>query len=353
MTRLAFVFLLSSLLTRGEPQASTARQAELAGNLPAAERAYEAEVKVRPSAATWQRLGLVRHLQNKFEAAVPAFREAVRLDSTLWTSHLFLGICLYRTNQFAPALAAVEQADRMAPRNQPGRDEVDYWLGATLIAMKRQLTGLQSLERLLERNPKHVEALELATRTYADFGSELWNGVAERSFETPPGYEIHGHALESEGNVKDAIEAFRTAKGLSPERAGPGLAIGRLLLREQKAEDALGVLKQELTLAGARPETFYYAGLAAIQLGRFAEAAPHMKKAARWVRHNPEAPLALAQIHLALRDPAQAVAAAQQAVVIAPASIAAHELLTAALTQAGRTAELDQEQRRWKEQQSR
>jgi tetratricopeptide (TPR) repeat protein len=353
LTRFAFVFLLSSLLTRGEPQISAARQAELAGDLPAAERAYEAEVKVRPSAEMWQRLGLVRHLQNKFEAAVPAFREAVRLDSTLWTSHLFLGICLYRTNQFAPALAAVEEADRLAPKNQPGRDEVDYWLGATLIAMERQVAGLQSLERLLGRNPKHVEALELATRTYAYLGSEVWNGVAERSFETAPGYEVHGHALESEGNVKDAIEAFRTAKGLGPERAGPGLAIGRLLLRQQKAEEALGVLKQEMALPGAHPETSYYAGLAAIQLGRFAEAAPLMDTAARWIRNNPEAPLALAQIHLALRDLSQAVNAARQAVAIAPASIAAHELLTAALTQAGRSAELDEEQRRWQEQQSR
>lgn len=352
MTRFALIFLLSSLLTRGEPQVS-ARQAELAGDLPVAEKAYEAEVKARPSAATWQRLGLVRHLQNKFEAAVPAFREAVRLDSSLWTSHLFLGICLYRTNQFDAALAAVEEADRIAPRDQPGRDEVDYWLGATRIAMRRQLAGLQSLERLLERNPKHVEALELATRTYADSGSRLWNGVAERSFETAPGYEVHGYALESEGNSKDALEAFRMAKALGPKRAGPGLGIGRLLLREQKAEEALAVLKQELTLAGAHPETFYYAGLAAIQLGRFAEAAPHMETAARWARHNPEAPLALAQIHLALRDPAQAVDAARQAVAIAPASVAAHEILTAALMQAGLTAELTEERRRWQGRQNR
>jgi tetratricopeptide (TPR) repeat protein len=339
LTRAVFVFLLSSLLARGEPQLSAARQSELAGDLPAAEKAYEAEVKLR-------------HLQNKFEAAVPAFREAIGLDKTLWTSHLFLGICLYRTNQFAPALTALEEADRLASQNEPGRDEVDYWLGAARIAMKRQLAGLQSLERLLARNPKHVEALELATRTYADLGSGVWNDIAERSFETAPGYEVHGHALESEGNLTDAMGAFRMAKALGRGRAGPGLAIGRLLLREQKVEEALGVLKQELTLAGSSPEAFYYAGLAAIQLGRFAEAAPFMETAARWPRYNPEAPLALAQIHLALRDLGKAVDAARQAVAIAPASIAAHEILTAALTQAGLTAEIAEERLRWREQQS-
>src|SRR5207248_558446 len=154
----------------------------------------------------------------------------------------------------------LEQA-HLAPRNQPGQDELDYWLGATRIALKQPLAGLQSLERLLARNPKHVEALELVVRTYADLGSALWNDVAERNFETAPGYEVHGHALESEGNLEGALEAYRQSKALSPRRAGPGLAIGRLLLlRKGKAEEALAALHEELNLAPGDPETSYAAG---------------------------------------------------------------------------------------------
>ena len=217
-------------MARGEPQLPAARQAELAGDLPAAEKAYENELKIRPAAEIWQRLGLVRHLQNNFEAAIQAFREATRLDPSLWTSHLFLGICLYRTNQFAQALSALEQAQRVTPRNQPGRDELDYWLGATRIALKQPLAGLQSLERLLARNPKHVEALELTVRTYTDLGSALWNDVAERNFETAPGYEVHGHALESEGNVRQRSECHQN----HPRTGRDGLDHrfdGRLLFR--------------------------------------------------------------------------------------------------------------------------
>src|SRR5260370_36618794 len=160
-------------MARAESTLPAAREAELAGDLPAAEKAYENELKVRPAAGTWQRLGLVRHLQNNFEAAIPAFREATRLDPSLWTSHLFLGICLYRTNQFAPALSALERAQRVAPRDQPGRDELDYWIGATRIALKQPLAGLQSLERLLARNPKHVEALERTARPYPHLGTDF------------------------------------------------------------------------------------------------------------------------------------------------------------------------------------
>ena len=142
----------------------------------------------------------------------------------------------------------------MAPKNHQGRDDVDFWLGATRIALKQPLGGLQSLERLLARNPKHVDALELAVRTYADHSSVLWNDVAEHHFETAAGYEVHGHALEAEGNVEGALEAYRRSKALNPQRFGPALALGRLLLRQGKANEALSILKQELTLAPGDPE---------------------------------------------------------------------------------------------------
>lgn len=326
---------------------SAARKAELAGDLPGAERAYQEELKAEPSAETWQKLGLVRHLQNKFETAIPAFREAIRLNSSLWTAHLFLGIGLYRTNQFRDALESLNKAARLAPRSDPGRDDLDYWMGATRIAMKERLKGLASLEGLLARNPKHRDALELASRTYADAASGLWNSVADRNFETAPGWEIHGHALESESNREGAKEAYERSRALKPGRSGPGLSIARLLLREGRAEMAWPLLKEELQLAGPDPETSYYAGLAATQLGKNGDAARLLEAAARWELKAPEAALALTQVYLALGDLARASDAGRRAVRIDPSSMAAHEVYAAALAQAGRSDELQVEKSRW------
>jgi len=304
-------------------------------------------LKSQPSAETWQRLGLVRHLQNKFDTAIPAFQEAIRLDASLWTAHLFLGICLYRTNQFAAALVSLNKADRIAPRQNAGRDDIDFWLGASEIAMKRPLMGLQSLERLLARNPKHVGALELSVRTYAGLGMSFWNEVGEKHFESAPGYEVHGYALEADNNREGAIEAFRISQSMAPKREGPGLAIGRLLLLQGKPVDALAVLKRELTLAGAHPETFYQAGLAAVQAGQYRDAATYLQEAARWPARNPEAPLALAQVYLATKEAEKAIAAARQAVIIDPSSVAAHEILTTTLSEAGLAQERIAEDLRW------
>jgi len=290
----------------------------------------------------------VRHLQNKFDGAIAAFREAVRLNSSLWTSHLFLGIGLYRTNQFPGALASIGEADRLAPKANAGRDDIDYWLGAARIALKQHLSGLQSLERLLTRNPKHAEALELATRTYAELNGALWSDVAERHFESPQGYEVHGNALEGEGNRQGALEAHRQSKALAPNRPGPGLAIGRLLLLEGNASEAWAALRDVLRVAPGDAEASYYAGLALIQLGRYEEAAPPMETAARWALRHPEAPIALAQIYLALDDSVKAVEAAGQAAAIAPDSQAAHDVLVAALRRAGKSVEARREEERWR-----
>jgi len=271
--------------------------------LAASEDALAQLVKTAPSAKSWERLGLVRHLRNRYESAIPAFREAVRLDPRLWTSHLFLGICLYRTNQFAAALESLETADKLAPPQNAGRDDLEFWLGATHIALKQPLDGLMILERLLQRNPRHTDALELSIRTAADAATAAWNHVAETAFDTAAGYEVHGQALESEGNRAGAREAFRRSKDLDPHRAGPGFALGRLLLLDGKAADAMEILRSELTLPACDPSAFYYAGLAAIQTGNLTQAKPWLESASQWPRQNPEASLALAQVYEALLKP--------------------------------------------------
>lgn len=203
----------------------------------------------------WLKLGLTHHLRNDYATAMKAFQQALRLSPSLWTAHLFLGIGRYKTNQFQPALDSLAAADRLAPKFGPGRDEIDFWLGATRIALKQPLAGLKDLERLLARQPNHGDALPLAARTYAELASAVWNDVAERYPDSAPGWDVHGHALESEGNFPAALEAYRQARAINPKRPGPGVSMARLLLREGKKEEAAAALREELNLAPGDAET--------------------------------------------------------------------------------------------------
>ncbi|HUS04695.1 MAG TPA: tetratricopeptide repeat protein [Bryobacteraceae bacterium] len=337
--------MLASLLLAGLGIAFSPWQ-----DLAAVEQNVAELVRSQPSAGNWQKLGLSRYLQNKYGPAIEAFHQALGRDSSLWTSHLFLGISMYRTNQFSPALAALENADRLAPAMAQGRDDVDYWLGATLIALRRPLQGLQPLERLIARNPRHSEALRLATETYAETASSLWNGVAERAFETAAGQEVHGYALESAGNRTGALEAFRRSRRQAPQRPGPGAAIGRLLLSSGDVGAAQDALTKELQTDPVSPEANLYAGLLALRENRPGEAEKFLKVAAAWLPENEEPPLALCQAYLALGNPIKAVAAARQAITAESGSPAAHELLLTALAAAGDRPAVDVENHRWQQQ---
>jgi len=316
-------------------------------DLAVVERDATEQVKAQPSAANWQKLGLSRYLRNNYPSAIDAFREALRRDASLWTSHLFLGISLYRTNQFSSALTSLENANRLAPTVTQGRDDIDYWLGATLIALHQPMKGLQALERLIGRNPRHSEALQLATETYAETASALWNRVAERAFETAAGQEVHGYALESDGNPSGALAAFRHSRDMDPKRPGPGAAIGRLLLSFGQIEAARETLEKELQNNPASPEANLYAGLLALRENEPALAEKALKVAAVWLPQSEEVPLALCQAYLALGDAANAAAAARKAIAIESGSGAAHELLMSALAAEGDGAALEAEKRRW------
>lgn len=316
-------------------------------NLPQVEREASELTKSQPSAGNWQKLGLARYLQDRYGPAIEAFEAALQRDPALWSAHLFLGISRYRLNQFAEALRSLERAAQLAPMSAPGRDDVDYWLGATRIALRDPLRGLQALEVLLARNAQHREALQLATETYAEAASGIWNRVAERAFDSGPGQEVHGYALESEGNREGALEAFRRSWERMPRRAGPGVAIGRLALMAGEVEAARTALNRELQNDPASPEAHLYLGLLALRGNQLPQAAASLQKAAQWMPQNEEPLLALSQTYLALGDAVQAVAAARRAVLADGRSAAAHEVLLAALAAAKDVPAAEAEQRRW------
>jgi tetratricopeptide (TPR) repeat protein len=226
LSKLAFFVFAVCLLAQSSPEAhlAGARKAELSGDFALAEREYEQALALRPDAETYQRLGLVRHLQNKFKEAIPAFEQSLKLQPKQWSSRLFLGIGLYRTNQFEPALGELKQADKLRP-NDP---EVRKWLGLTYLARKEYLTGLAILEELSREQPKDLELLRVLAENYAIFGTTLLNNVAEKHPDTPAGLEVHAQALEFEGANEAALDVYRQLQRMEPNRRGLNDAIERL-----------------------------------------------------------------------------------------------------------------------------
>lgn len=240
MIAFLFAVLLQAVGSAPETYLEAARRAEAAGDFRSAEQAYENYLAVRSEPDVWQRLGLVRHLENKFAEAIPAFEKAVRAKPDLWSAHLFLSIDLYRTNRFQEALDHLQKAARLRPND----DDIQFWLGATDLALKRYLEGLTILERLAMKQPENLEVIRLLAQSYAEYSTRLADDVAERYPETPAGYHVHGQALEFEGAYDAALTAYRMALRLQPDRPGIRLAIARVLLAEGKVREGIEPAEQ-------------------------------------------------------------------------------------------------------------
>lgn len=202
---------------------SAARRAEAAQQFQAAESEYERALSIRPDGDTYQRLGLVRHLQKKYKEAIPAFESAVRLKPDLWGAYVFLGIDLYRVNEFSRALGALERADAL----KPGQRETRFWIGVSHIAMKHYLEGQEVLEELSRTDPGNLEILQILAQSYSDYATALHNRVTAEYPRSAWAHRIHGQALENEGYCGAALEEYRTARALQPAMPGIDAAIAR------------------------------------------------------------------------------------------------------------------------------
>jgi tetratricopeptide (TPR) repeat protein len=220
---LALLLLWAAVDTSAARQLGAARQAELKNDLSAAERAYERALGIRPDAETYQRLGLVRHMQNKFAEAIPAFEQAVQRNPNLWGAQLFLGIDRYRTNQFPKALDALLNAYKLQPRQA----DVHFWLGATRIALKQYLEGLPILEELSREQPRNLELLRLLAQSYSDYSAALHNRLVAEHPDSAWAFRVHGQALANEGYFEAALEEYQKARRLLPEMDGLEEAIAQ------------------------------------------------------------------------------------------------------------------------------
>ena len=236
MTAVSFAKLLFPVLLLWQdgstPDLAEARKAELARDFAGAEVIYARLVAERPNANLYQRLGLVRHMQNKFATASEAFEQAVRLDRSLSSSQLFLGVDLYRMDKFEAADIHLSIANRLRP-NEP---EILFWTGATKLARRDFFEGFEILETVLARDPGNTEVLRLLAESYATFGTSLLDEVGNKFPDSAAGLTVQGKAFEFEGAYGPALDAYRAAQALDPGRPELANAIARVvaLLRQHQ-----------------------------------------------------------------------------------------------------------------------
>ena len=282
-------------------------------------------------------------LEGRLEESLPRYREAVRLEPTLWMARVNIGKVLDNLGRFEEALAEFEALAALAPDDAFARLNLADALGK----LGRVDEAIVHLRQAVELSPNLAAA-------HASLGAAL--AQAGRPAEGLP-YLLHAARLDPNdpiaqfnlgimrarlGEAGEAARHFQAVLRLRPDFAPAWTYLGRSLAVQGKTAEAERCFRRALEMNPEDPAALFDLGRLLELRGRSAEAVACYRAALHVAPGAVEAALALAWLRAthedaALRDAQEAVRLAERArQSTGPDHVRALDVLAAACAAAGR-----------------
>ena len=183
----------------------TAEQALSERRYADAEKAFEKLKQLSPDTAeVYGRLGLIYFQERKFDKAVPALRQAMKLKPSLPNTDILLAMSLAELGHYSEALPGLEKGF--------GKSTDSVLRRLSGLQLQRAYTGLhrdrQAMEVALELNrlyPKDPEVLYETSRIYANFAYLTLVKLSQVAPASVWRHEAAGEADESQGDYNLAL----------------------------------------------------------------------------------------------------------------------------------------------------
>jgi tetratricopeptide (TPR) repeat protein len=248
-------------------------------------------IEINPRNATaYHNLGLSLAYTKQYEEAIAAYRKAVEINPRYASAYYNLGHALRRSQQLAEAIGALQKAIEI----DPGYTDAHVDLGVFLTDAKQPVEAIAAFRRALEIDPKHHIAFNGLGNALLDVKQRPEAIAAYRqAIKTNPKYATAYYnlalALAADNYADDAITAYRQFLELNPKFAQAHINLGWLLLGRSDVKGAVAAYQKALELEPKNTAVL-----------------------------NSLAWLLATNAQIELRDPAEAVKLATQAVELAP-----------------------------------
>jgi len=252
------------LSTLSYSQTSDSREREVRADLQRAQEALKVndpDTAIREYRAALQldptnidaiaNLGVIAFLQGQYAEAAEDFRQAVKLQPELWKIQALLGMCEKRLGHLASARSWLEKSfphiEEPKVKTQAGLElaELNYQVGE----LGQSAEVINTLRQL---DPKNLDVLYSAYRTYSDLAGSALNAIA---LLDPDGARMHliiAEHLINEGDRDGAIVQYKKVLQLAPQLPGAHFELAEALLQKSKTqrerEEAEEAFKAELAL---------------------------------------------------------------------------------------------------------
>jgi len=323
--------------------ATAAMEALRKGDFRAAILTLRKLTTMAPAVAEFQaNLGIAYYSSGRPLDAVAPLRKALELKSSLASAHYYLGISLARSGNCKEALPFLEE-DYPRLNDQRLKRIVGLDGEGCARAVGEPYRAINYLQWLNRDFPDDPDVLYLTTHVFSDLSTH----AAQRLLSVAPGshqaHQLYAETLEAQGKNADAAAEYRKVLAMAPRLPGIHYRVGRLLLAGEPdsatLEAARREFEEELQINPADVDSEYQLGEMARQARQWNEAIEHFGRAAKIDPNSPQALVGLGKSLVSAGRPAEAVAALEKAVQLAPDDAVAHYQMSFAYRRVGREEE--------------
>jgi Flp pilus assembly protein TadD len=202
----------------------------------------------------WFDLGFVLNRRGKSDESIAAYRKSVAAKGDVFESNLNLGLMLVRANR-PDAEQFLRAATTLKPTAHVEEGQARAWLAlAHLVENKKPEEALQAYRKASELTPKDAEphlsaGLLLERQKEFPGAEEEYKQVLALDPKSSDAAIGLTNLYMKSGRLGEAEPLLRRLAGERPDDAGLHLQLGRVLMAENKNDDAIVEMQMALKLA--------------------------------------------------------------------------------------------------------
>jgi tetratricopeptide (TPR) repeat protein len=288
----------------------------------------------------WCYLGIEYGEQGKYDAALPCFQMALKINPAFPDAYNGLAATLAVEGKDKEAAAAYQAALRLQPWNGQSHNH----LGETLWRLGRKQEAVEHYAEAVRFAPDDAKAHYNLGVGFTDFGKldRAAEQFAQALLLQPANTDALdrlAQTLYAQHKLAEAEQCFSQLVRLRPANAEAHINLGGVLWQLGRRDEAVQHYLEAVRLEPKNPVVQFDLGAALATQGRLADAATHYAEAVRLKPHDLDALNALGGTLVSQRKFAEAEVSFREVARLCPTNAAAQINLGSALMMAGQTNE--------------
>ncbi len=215
---------------------------------------------------------------------IALFQKALELDPNLIAAAFNLGIIYSRLHDPLKALSQFGTVLQKAPADSALSANTHYLAALNLQSLGEVNQAREHLEKALQANPKHADALSLLGNIYFDEGKtdqakQYMEKAIEANPKLPEAYYRLALMAHKGGKVDEALKYYQKFVELSPNDAGAHLNLAILMAGQDRMEEAFKYAEKATKLEPKNAEAWTELGKIQMLTKRQADAQNSFRRA--------------------------------------------------------------------------